>query len=110
MGHLFKTFCSSLRAAAELIYVFPEGGRSQLNRLGHCWEYVNRVDDVVDCQLVLDRKNCLVDDVSAFSARMWTPNILPVDASTTILTNPLVSLMMIAFGAFDIGMVLQAHS
>src|SRR5438128_3297431 len=53
-----------LRATAELIYVLPERCRGQLNRFGHCREYVNRVDDVVDCQLMLDGQNCLLDNVS----------------------------------------------
>src|SRR3989442_11946026 len=47
---------------------------------------------------------------AALSARMSTPKILPVLASATILINPLVSLMVIAFGTIDISTVLHAHS
>src|SRR5260370_41149202 len=47
---------------------------------------------------------------AAFSARIWTPSIFPVDASTTILIKPLVSRTTTAFGTFAIGTVLQAHS
>src|SRR2546426_9810358 len=52
-----------LCAAAELVYVLPEGGRGQLDRFGHGREYVNRVDDVVNRQFVLDCQSCLVDNI-----------------------------------------------
>src|SRR5467141_2718614 len=52
-----------LRAAAKLVYIFPEGGRDQFDRFRHRREYVHRIDDVVDRQFILDCENCLVDKV-----------------------------------------------
>src|SRR6266566_759672 len=54
-----------LCAAAEFVYVFPEGCRDQLDRFRHCREHVDRVDDVVYRQFVLDCENCLVDHISS---------------------------------------------
>src|SRR5256712_13422879 len=72
-----------LGAAAELVYVLPERCRGQLNRFGHCREYVNRVDDVVDCQLMLDRQKCLLDNVS----RVLRKNVNAQNPSGRCITN-----------------------
>src|SRR2546430_8257766 len=64
---------------------------------------VSMMSSIVSLYLTASTASWIIS--AAPSARMRTPSILPVEDSATILINPLVSLMTMAFGTFDIGIV-----
>src|SRR5213594_4986365 len=74
--------------------------------VGKTWT-VSMISSMVSLNLTASTASWIMS--AAFSARIWTPRILPLVLSATILMSPLVSRIVMAFGTFDISTVLHVH-